>query len=205
MVRISIEGNIAAGKTTVFESLEKEFPDSNFFREPVRQWGELLELYYEDREAWALPLNLKILLSFRESIKYDDAFIERSPVTCKNVFTQMLYKDETLSPRNWELFSEFYDVIGWSPDVMIYIDTPAAVCLERVHKRGTVYETASVDIQYLRRVEFHYETMIKKLELDGSPIKVVRVDGSVSPHELAKRVVDIARRMRGEAIKPRSA
>ena len=200
MVRISLEGNIAAGKTTVFETLEKEFKDSHFFREPVREWGDLLALYYDDRASWALPLSLKILLTFRQSISCSDAFIERSPLTCKNVFTNMLAKDSTLSPRAWDLFNEYYEVLGWSPDVMIYIDTPAALCLERVQKRGVTYETNSIDIHYIRRIEFHYETMLKSLE--GSGIKIVRVDGSQSPEEVAKCVVEISRRVRGDPIPP---
>jgi len=194
MVRISLEGNIAAGKTTVFETLEKEFGDSNFFREPVREWGDLLELYYDDRATWVLPLSLKILLTFRNSIDHSDAFIERSPLTCRHVFTNMLFKDGTLSQRGWDLFNEFYDILGWSPELMIYIDTPAALCLERVQERGVTYEKNAIDIQYLRRIEFHYETMLKSLE--GSNIVIARVDGSQSPEEVAKRVAEIARKFR---------
>lgn len=190
-MRISIEGNIAAGKTTVFQALEDSFPSAHCFREPVRDWADLLDLYYKDPKTWALPFSLKVLLSFRESNASPFCFVERSPLACKSVFTQLLFDDGTLTQPQFELFKEFSDVLGWVPDAIIFIDTPAATCLERMHARGRPCE-ADIDFQYLRRLEYQYEIMLK-----NAGVTVVRVDGTLPPAQLAAQIVREAAALAG--------
>jgi deoxycitidine kinase/deoxyguanosine kinase len=37
-VLVSLEGNIGAGKSTLFNMIKKEFPDSLFLNEPLEMW-----------------------------------------------------------------------------------------------------------------------------------------------------------------------
>lgn len=35
---VSLEGNVGAGKSTLFEILKKEYPDAYFLMEPLESW-----------------------------------------------------------------------------------------------------------------------------------------------------------------------
>jgi deoxyadenosine/deoxycytidine kinase len=192
-MRISIEGNIGAGKSTALTALQEAFPKVSCYPEPVEEWGDLLDLYYADKKTWALPFSLKVLLSFRtqRSKKTPSCFVERSPLSCKHVFTQMLLNDGIMNSRQWEIFGEFHEIIGWKPDVIVYIDTPPALCHTRATARGRACERA-IDIQFLKRVEFYYETMLKTA---AEGVQVIRIDGSVPPAQLAEAVVRAVRRI----------
>ena len=187
-MRISIEGSIGTGKSSALHALREAFPETHVHPEPVEEWGELLDLYYTDKALWCLPFSLKVLLSFRHATS-DVSFIERSPLSCKNVFTQMLVDDGIMNRRQFDVFKEYHDLIGWVPDAIIYIDTPAATCLERVEARGRGCEK-NVDLQFLRRLEYAYETMLKH---DTHGIRVIRIDGTKSKDAVAEDIVHAAR------------
>lgn len=199
-MRIAIDGNIAAGKTSVFEELEKVFTNIPVEREPVGMWTDLLDLFYKDPQTWSLALNLKILKTFHDvfcrNIEEDDMIIERSPLSTRHIFAQLQYNDGTIDKHQWDLFKEYYDILGWSPDAMVFIDTPAAKCLERVEKRGRRCEVCPgggagsaggyLDLEYLKRIEFQYSNLLKNVP-GGMPIVVV--DGTQSPEKVAVDVV----------------
>ena len=95
-------------------------------------------------------------------------------MSCRHVFTQLLFNEGTMPQHHWDLFREYYDVLGWEPgagDLIVYIDTPVEKCMERVMQRARPGEDP-VDVQYLRRIEFQYANMLKYCACP-----VVRVDG----------------------------
>jgi len=184
-MRISIEGSIASGKTEALRTLRETFPSIPCFTEPLDEWGDLLDLYYKDKVTWCLPFSLKVLLSFRKSNGAPISFVERSPLSCKSVFTQMLVDDGIMNQRQFDVFKQYHEIIGWLPDAIIYIDTPAASCLERMEQRGRACE-GEIDLQFLRRLEFAYESMLKQ-ETHG--IRVIRIDGTKPKSEVAAGVV----------------
>jgi len=166
-MRVSIEGNIATGKSTVLDRLK----DLGYTvrPEPVTEWDTLLHLYYTDPARWSLCFNLKVLHSFHavptegehplpNSIK--PLFVERSPGACRHVFGQLSYNDQHITPAAWEVFKEFSQLLWWEPDVYIYIDTPPDVCHTRMESRGRTCEQ-SVSLEYLRRIEFQYTNFLK--------------------------------------------
>lgn len=189
-MRISIDGNIGSGKSTVLDALERSFPDIAVYREPVDSWSRLLELYYKDPHRWSLALNLQVLSDF-QTARYAPAplFVERSPLSCRHVFAQVQHNDETLNKTQWELFKDYYDVLGWQPDAIIYINTPPEVCMERVAHRGRPCER-NVNVQYLKLINFLYEKMLGYLT-----IPVIMVDGTKDPALVAADVMCAVERL----------
>lgn len=61
-VLVSLEGNIGAGKSTLFNIIKKEFPDAFILEEPVDTWQcinndptlNILEKFYQDPLRWGL-------------------------------------------------------------------------------------------------------------------------------------------------------
>lgn len=177
-MRISVDGNIGAGKSSVLAAARKAGV-ADVFPEPVEEWGDLLRNFYERPAEYALPFSLTVLLSYDVPYARPTCVVERSPLACRHVFTQLLHNDGVMSQPAWELFKAYSDVLGWTPDLIVYVDTPANVCLDRVRGRGREGEDA-VDLTYLRRIEYKYDIMLKYCN-----VPVVRLDGSLPPDELA--------------------
>ena len=101
-MRICLEGNIGAGKSTVLNHLRAAFPRATVFPEPVHEWADVLPLFYAKPTEWALAFSLRVLLSFAK-IKASAAaagmmaIVERSPTANRHVFTQLLYNDNTMN------------------------------------------------------------------------------------------------------------
>ena len=187
--RISIEGNIGSGKSESLKFLEK-LQEFTVFHEPLDQWGELLDLYYENSQEWALPFTLKVLLGFMEPGRHhDDCIVERSPLACRQVFGQLMYNDGTINCHEWDLVKEYHDVLGWEPDAILYIDTPVDVCMDRIRQRGRACETHITET-YLRRVEFQYGNMLR-----FSNVPVVKLDGTLPTQDLHTLVLQEVRRL----------
>jgi deoxyadenosine/deoxycytidine kinase len=64
-MKISIDGNIGCGKSSILERLCKDmrYP---VFLEPVKDWTSWLHLFYKDPARWGLSFNIKVLLSFHD-------------------------------------------------------------------------------------------------------------------------------------------
>jgi thymidine kinase len=190
-MRISIEGNIGSGKSTCMQHLA-EVATVPLFPEPVEDWGELLRLFYASPSEWGFAFNLKVLLGFCEPGRLPQCVVERSPLASRHVFGQVMYNRGMLSQQEWDLFKEYHAVVGWEPDVIFFIDTPAEVCMQRVAARRRPGEEA-VDEEYLRQLEFQYHNM-----LDYCKVPVVRFDGTLPMAELHAAVAAaVAQHMQG--------
>ena len=186
--RICVEGNIGCGKSTALEHLAALRPGLATFPEPVQEWGELLARFYRDPAQWALAFSLRVLLSFGAPGAPNlqgPCVVERSPMSCRHVFSQLLFNEGKMTQEEWDLFKEYCDVLGWTPDVIVYVQTPADECHRRMEQRGRAAEEG-VDLQYLKRLEFQYETMLRYAD-----VPVVRIDGTAPPEEVARAVLEV--------------
>ena len=186
-MRVSIEGNIGSGKSTVIASLASSAHAHAFetFVEPVDEWGDLLDLFYSSPAEWALAFSLKVLMSFRAPAAHEgNCLVERSPLACRHVFSQLLYNDGSLTQHEWDLFKEYFDLLAWTPDVIVYIETPVDLCMERIQVRGRAAEK-SLDAEYLNRVEHQYTNMLRFVD-----VPIIRLDGTLSLPELQRAAID---------------
>lgn len=183
---VCLEGNIGSGKSTVLQRL---FQDHNLTikEEPISEWGPLLDLYYDNPAAWALPFDLKVLHSFCDIPEPNESGIvcvERSPGACRHVFGQLGYNDEHMTPASWDIFKEYHDLLAWEPSAYVYIDTPPDQCFERIKIRGRHCESGLTE-EYLRRIEFQYTNFLK---FTGTP--TYTVDGTKPVDEIVRDIVD---------------
>lgn len=187
-MRVCVEGNIGCGKSTALALLAAGRPDIQAFPEPVEEWKPMLGKFYDDPVTWALPFSLKVLLSFAAPGKTssdDKVLVERSPLSCRHVFSQLLFNEGKMSQDQWDIFKEYCDILSWTPDVIVYVHVPADACYARMTERGRP-EERGVDVAYLKRLEFQYETMLRYAD-----VPVVRVDGTLPPETVATRIADV--------------
>jgi deoxyadenosine/deoxycytidine kinase len=174
---VCVEGNIGSGKSTVLQTL-RDTHGYTVKEEPIDEWADLLDLYYDCPSKWALAFNLKVLHSFRsipeppQGAPHQVVCVERSPGACRHVFGQLGYNDEHMTPAAWDIFKEYHDLLTWEPDAYVYINTSPDRCFERIHTRGRECED-SLDREYLRRIEFQYTNYLK---FTSKPVHTVNGD-----------------------------
>lgn len=164
-MRISIEGNIASGKSVQVKNLDG-------YLEPIKDWP--LELFYSDPERWALVLQLAILNGFHD-IK--EGIVERSPESSLEVFWNLVQHP----PEEDKSYRAIHKKLAWSPDAIVYIRTPPEVCFERLKKRGQTGDSY-VTIEYLQQIHEKYEKYIR------TKSNVLVVDGQETPLRICEKI-----------------
>ena len=155
MVRIySVDGNIGAGKTTFLEAVRSHVPGTHVILEPVGEWlrlkhsdgRSLLELFYADKKRWAYTFqNCAILTRLNatlEALKVlpADAIVltERSVLTDRYIFAEMLRASGDLDSLEWELYCKWFDAFASSLPIegIIYLTTDFGTAAQRIVKRA---------------------------------------------------------------------
>jgi len=183
---ILFEGNIAAGKSTLGKAMEASGL-FGFIEEPVDAWqGEfaenILDLFYKDMNRWAFTFQLaafttraKTWTDILTKTDHRNVILERSIYCDRYVFAKNCYESEIMSRTEWQLYCKMWDWLesNWcaEPDKIVYLRTPANVCLERLALRGRGEET-SITLEYLESLEKLHDDWL----LDNS--KVIVLDGT---------------------------
>jgi len=129
---ISIEGNIGAGKSTLFENIQQYIRQYNmntdnhivFIREPVDIWEKvtennktILELFYENPKVYASMFQTMVLAS---QIKLIQETVQSNP-QCKTIiserslesghylFTKMLVDDGFMRPIEYQIYKLLFE------------------------------------------------------------------------------------------------
>jgi deoxyadenosine/deoxycytidine kinase len=199
--KICIDSNIAGGKTTQLNLLEKELKKTDYlykiYKEEVSKWQEegWLNKFYEDMKKNSFGFQMRVLLSQIEQGNsfyhndgitqlYDIIISERSPLTNRHVFGEILLDDGDLQPIEYELFNKYYEKFAWFPDIIIYIHVSPSICFERVMKRNRGSEKL-IPLEYLEKLDKKYEELLKNQK------NVYRIDGTMSIEEINKQIMNI--------------
>lgn len=187
-MKIVIDGNIGCGKTTVIKRLNDDIRIP-IFLEPLQKWNDLLTLFYENPSKWAFPFNLEVMTSFHEW-KYNTfpAIYERSPLSCRKVFTQLNHESGHMHHLELMVFDKIYKELSWNPDALIYIQTDPNICVSRMRERARECEK-DVPLEYIEKVHQKYEDMIDSIH--SSSMKVFIVNGNRDKNEVYEEVKSI--------------
>lgn len=194
-VKISIEGNIGSGKSTVMTRLcqETRLP---VFLEPVDEWSDWLTMFYADPCRWGMSFNINVLLSFNKWKNNNFLSIyERSPVSNRYVFSELQYDTGRMIEIEHKLFGKIYNELAWTPDVVIYIKTSPEVSQQRMQQRARKCED-EVPLTYLQALHNKYEKIFNSdvlhqdyVHSPGHACKVIIVDGNQTADQVFMQVL----------------
>lgn len=200
--RISVEGNIGAGKSTALEHLQRQLhewdPRIRCIPEPVHEWEPVLREFYNDQSRYSFATALRVLHSYaNDADAFKGHISERSAYTGKNVFSKLLWDQGLMQDMEWDIYNDYYHMLGWSPDIMFYIDTPPATCYERVQTRGRGCEGA-ITRTYLQQLgQAHMNAMYLR---HPTHCWVITIDGTRTPAHIAGQISNAIMLMHHEGI-----
>ncbi len=166
-IRILLEGNIGAGKSTIGRAL-KASGLFDFIEEPVEEWksgfgSNMLDLFYHDMKRWAFTFQLTTFVTRCKTwneisalTTHPRVLLERSIYTDRYVFAPTLHQIGAINADEWLIYCRLWDFAvansDVTPDCILYLRTPAEVCLERIRQRRRG-EESEVTLDYLQQLE----------------------------------------------------
>ena len=215
---ISLDGNIGAGKSTLLQEIRNKLHDVHIVDEPVGQWTSLknakgkslLELFYEDKNRWSYTFQncalLTRLKNIQKAVENIDTTIsspqviitERSVLTDKHVFAEMLYDAGNIDPLEWELYESWFNVFGKKYPVraIIYVSTSSGTSKERINTRNRTGEE-SIDLEYLDALDKQHKKWIKNTNI---PVLTLSTEADTPVEENIERIrlfVDVLKQLYG--------
>jgi deoxyadenosine/deoxycytidine kinase len=203
---ISLDGNIGAGKSTLLAEIRNKLHDIHIVDEPLGQWTafkntegkNLLELFYEDKKRWSYTFQncaiLTRLKNIQDVVENLDSTVkgpqiiitERSVLTDKYVFAEMLRDAGDIDPLEWELYENWFNIFGKKYPVLgiIYVSTSSNTSKERIKIRNRQGEE-NIGINYLDALDNQHKKWIENTNI---PVLTLSTEVGVS---LEKNIEEI--------------
>jgi deoxynucleoside kinase len=147
-LRIQIEGNIAAGKSTLIENLKEKKSSVLTLPEPIEKWKNtngknLLDVMYKEPKKYTCEFQLMTQDTLYESINSEIEdneilIIERSMYSSQFIFTVKAFNDGNLTYKEYIKITKRFKAFeeeSIKPNLMIYLRSDPKLCFKRL--KGT--------------------------------------------------------------------
>jgi deoxyadenosine/deoxycytidine kinase len=181
---IAVEGPIGVGKTSLSKRLAASFNYELLLENS--DGNPFLERFYQNPKAHALSTQLYFLFQRAQQIqelRQDDMF---QPVRVADflIDKDMLFAQQNLDSEEYELYLKVFrhlTIDAPVPDLVIYLQAPTSVLLDRIRKRGVEAEQL-IELSYLQNLNsayaefFHYFKGPSLLIINCAEIDLVEND-----------------------------
>lgn len=172
---MAIEGPIGVGKTSLARRLADAFACELILEQPEE--NPFLERFYQSRKQYALPTQLSFLFQrvrVLQALRQRDMF---SPVRVADFVLDKdtLFAATTLDDDELRLYHQVYAQLSPdvpAPDLVIYLQAPVEVLLERIRNRRVPYERL-IEPEYLKQLSDAYARMF--YHYNASPLLIINV------------------------------
>ena len=181
---IAIEGPIGVGKTSLSKRLAESFNHELLLEKSEE--NPFLDRFYKEPKQYALSTQLFFLLQRAQQLqelRQEDMF---QPLRIADflIDKDQLFAKENLDPDEYALYLNVYNhltVDAPTPNLVIYLQAPTDVLLDRIRKRG-IHSEQLIERDYLENLNnaytefFHYYDKAPLLIVNTSEINLVTND-----------------------------
>ncbi|XP_018415181.1 PREDICTED: deoxyguanosine kinase, mitochondrial-like [Nanorana parkeri] len=182
--KLSVEGNIAVGKSSFLRILANAYQEWSFVGEPLKKWQHvhsssshgmenLLQLLYDNPARWSYTFQtLSCMTRFKTQIDpFSEQLLnqqepvrifERSVYSDRFVFAKTLFELSHLNDMEWSMYQEWHTFLlqefgeRAALDGILYLRATPVKCFERLQKRARK-EEETVTQQYLEKLHDQHE------------------------------------------------
>lgn len=196
---VLVAGNIGSGKTSLTERIGQRLGWHTAY-ESVAD-NPYLPNFYADMKTWSFHLQI-YFLGHRAQQHLDmwndprSTIIDRSIYEDAYIFARALHHMGNLSELDYQSYRRVFDLIVKNlpaPSLLIYLQAPVPVLMERIHKRARNIETGITE-EYLTLLESYYDEWMTTFDL--CPVLTLRTDDLDFVHQpkhldtVVKRIQD---------------
>lgn len=198
---ISLDGNIGAGKSTLLARIHSSIPEWHVVNEPVDTWTSLkndegknlLELFYEDKKRWSYTFQNCAILTRLKSLKHaittatsDVIITERSVLTDRYVFAEMLRESGDIDALEWSLYESWFNIFSTEIPIhaIIHLTTSPETSEKRIHIRNRHGEEG-IPIEYLKNLDKQHQKWITETNL---PVLEISTEDGVDVDATIERI-----------------
>jgi deoxyadenosine/deoxycytidine kinase len=195
---VSIDGNIASGKSTLLALLAQRHPDWLVAPEPVDEWADVLKEFYRDPGKQAFVTQGVVLASqYKQWLRMKRSgapvvVVERTPRTGIQVFIQNLVDQGMICADDQRALKRYAAGFWWDPDAWVYLNVGPAECHRRMQERDRPAERTDVPPDYLVGLHEKHGEMIGRLRNDPQ-YTVCDLDAHQAPEQLVGTVEQFVR------------
>lgn len=170
---VVVEGPIGVGKTSLARRLAQSF-GSELVLEQSEE-NPFLERFYRNPRAAAFPTQLFFLFQRArqlQQIRQQDLF-DQVRVADYLLEKDRLFARVTLDDEEYALYEQVYERLAIDapkPDLVVYLQAPADVLMDRIARRGIRYEQL-IERSYLERLADAYARFF--LHYEEAPLLIV--------------------------------
>lgn len=170
---VAIEGPIGAGKTTLAKKLSQSLSCETMLE--MAEENPFLEGFYRERAANALATQLYFLI---QRVRQLDALRQSDLFVPARVADFLVEKDRLFAKLNldlneYQLYETVFDRLVPNtprPDLVVYLQAPVDVLMERIQRRGVAYEQL-IERRYLEQLNEAYSQFFHFY--DDAPLLIV--------------------------------
>ena len=170
---IVVEGPIGVGKTTLSGRLARTFGVPSLLEAPAA--NPFLEAFYRTGRSNALATQLFFLLQRAQQL---DSLSDTRLLRLELISDFMLQKDDlfarlNLEAHEYQLYRQIFESLKLDapqPDLVVYLQAPTQVLLQRIRQRGIAAEQA-IDAGYLDALIDAYTQFFH--HYDDAPVLIV--------------------------------
>ena len=174
---IGIAGMIGAGKSTLATALGEHL-EIEVYYEPVKD-NEYLADFYRETARYAFAMQIYLLnrrfQQHQEIIWRGRSAVQDRTIYEDAVFARMLAESGLMDKRDYRTYLDLFQHMSnfmCRPNVIVYLDVPPKVSLERIRSRGRDIENG-ISLEYLEALYRGYEEFITDI---SRTTPVIRVD-----------------------------
>ncbi len=181
---IAVEGAIGVGKTTLARKLADTFNYETLLEQAEE--NPFLTRFYQDPKRYALQTQLFFLFQRAQQLRdmKQDNLFENVRVSDFLIDKDKLFAEVTLDEDEYKLYANVYEHMTLDaprPDLVIYLQAPSNVLLQRIQRRGVASEQ-DINAEYLDRLNdayarfFHFYDAAPLLIVNASDIDLANRD-----------------------------
>lgn len=195
---VIIEGNIAAGKTTLLQHIEENASAEILtLREPLELWKNiagcnLLKNLYENPEKWSMSFELFVMKTCMENHLKECKIkiMERGLSSCLYVFMQAQRISNMINETNFNILKEWHNFLSKThkinEETVIYIRTDPEIAFERMKKRNRE-EEKNIPKSYLELLHQLYDNWLLYKAFE-QPKQIIILNGNLSTQEILRQL-----------------
>lgn len=205
-----IEGTIGAGKTTMMNGLEQQWPELyTCAYEPIKEWTKdttLLSDLYRDPRQHAFAFEVGSILRLSEPTRHKGeklAIQERSIFAAYYVFSNYQFELGNISNSEFETLTRLFNrcVPASNVGAIFYLKLDYETAYDRIVQRGREAEM-NITKSYVRRIcDLYDQLLIDNASSFSIPIHVV--DAKETPSSLCEQFHDFVNNLEIKTIQKR--